>query len=383
MDLVEFDKIKDLLRKYSGNEINQEAKNELLYKIISDENKSLLSEILISELNEYDENQSNNEVVDFDHLLSNIINKIRYSESKRYVSQQLSKQRYLKRILLSTVSIAAVFTIAFFLGINRDKITKNSFSPNKAQLSYNEIKNPFGAKSEVILPDSSFIILNAGSILKYGNDFNSVHRNLTLKGEALFKVAKNADLPFIVNAGNISIKAIGTEFDVKAYDDEGIIETTLIKGSVEISKNDINNNYEKLLELLPNQKAIYIKESNQLTVNTIKEIDPSAVRTEAIRDNRILISKQVDVDQIVAWTKNKLIIKSERLEDLSIKLERKYDVKIIFGNNSIKSYRFSGELNDEPIEQVLDAIKLIAPIDFQINGKNVVMFSDKNGKDKL
>ncbi|MBA7551388.1 hypothetical protein ES705_43928 [subsurface metagenome] len=81
---------------------------------------------------------------------------------------------------------------------------------------------------------------------------------------------------------------------------------------------------------------------------------------------------------MIAWTQNQLIIKSESLEDFSIKLQRKYDVRIIFGDNAIKSYRFTGLLDDEPIEQVLDAIKLTAPIKFLIDGKTVLMQLNKD-----
>ncbi|MBA7551387.1 hypothetical protein ES705_43927 [subsurface metagenome] len=121
-------------------------------------------------------------------------------------------------------------------------------------------------------------MMNAGSILKYSNNFNTDNRNLVLEGEAYFKVAKNIDLPFIVDTGNISIRAVGTEFNVKAYLDEGIIETTLIEGSVEIIEKGKENNGKTLLNLKPNQKAFYIKESNLLTLNSIKEIDPLAVK---------------------------------------------------------------------------------------------------------
>ena len=79
------------------------------------------------------------------------------------------------------------------------------------------------------------MILNAGSVVSYRNDYNSTNRNISLAGEAYFKVARNETIPFIVNAGSISIKALGTEFNVKAYTDENIIETTLITGKINIT----------------------------------------------------------------------------------------------------------------------------------------------------
>ena len=124
-------------------------------------------------------------------------------------------------------------------------------------------------------------MLNAGSSIKYRNDYNLHNRDLVLEGEAYFKVAKNINLPLVVNAGNINIKATGTEFNVKAYSDEGMIETTLVNGKVEISSKG-NNDKDRILVLKPNQKAIYAQQSDQLTLEKIKELEPLAIKPAKI-----------------------------------------------------------------------------------------------------
>jgi ferric-dicitrate binding protein FerR (iron transport regulator) len=93
--------------------------------------------------------------------------------------------------------------------------------------------------------------------------------------------------------------------------------------------------------------------------------------------NNILISPKVDVDQVAAWTQGKLVIKGESLEDLCIKLQRKYDVTFIFRDEEIKQFRFTGILLDETLDQVLNAVKLTAPIEYIISGKSVYMSVDK------
>ena len=118
-------------------------------------------------------------------------------------------------------------------------------------MNYTEIKVPLGAISEIILPDSSQVMLNAGSTIRFRSDYNSNNRDIQLQGEGYFKVAKNENLPLIVNTGNLKIKAVGTEFNVKAYPDEGIIETTLVSGIVEISKEGQDN---VQFDLKPNQR---------------------------------------------------------------------------------------------------------------------------------
>ena len=146
-------------------------------------------------------------------------------------------------MVLQGISIAAVFCIAFFLGTIFNHASLNIISPEQSVISttYNEIKAPLGARSEIRLNDGTEVMLNAGSSIKYRSDYNLLNRDLVLEGEAYFKVAKNMNLPLVVNAGNINIKATGTEFNVKAYSDEGIIETTLVNGEVEISQKGNND----------------------------------------------------------------------------------------------------------------------------------------------
>jgi ferric-dicitrate binding protein FerR (iron transport regulator) len=273
--------------------------------------------------------------------------------------------------------MAAVFMIAFFLGSLYSMSNKNISSEPVITVNYNEIKTPFGSKSEIKLPDGTQVMLNAGSTLKYRSDYNLSNRDLVLAGEAYFKVAKNINLPLNVSAGNISIKAVGTEFNVKAYDEDGIIETTLIEGKVEITQNNQNEDKKEFIALNPNQKAIFIKDSDSFTLQKIKVIDPLLIKPASTNDNKILLSPKVDVEQVVAWTQGKLIIRGENLDNLCVELQRKYDVKFIFKNEEIKKYRFSGVLLDETLEQVLNVIKLTAPIDYYLEGKTVFLSPNK------
>jgi ferric-dicitrate binding protein FerR (iron transport regulator) len=174
----------------------------------------------------------------------------------------------------------------------------------------------------------------------------------------------------------LDIKAIGTEFNVKAYSEEGTIETTLIEGEVEIVEKGVSEKNQTLV-LKPNQKAIYTNKSDQLSLEEIRKIEPLAIKPAKIISEKLLISPKTDTDQAIAWTKDELIIKSENLETLCIKLQRKYDVKFVFNDEQVKKFRFNGTLLDETFEQVMEAIKLTAPIDYSVNGKTVILVTDK------
>jgi transmembrane sensor len=381
---MEFNKkeIEILISKYLENKCTQEEKQKILELLSKSGSERSSEEVLISQLNEFQEGQYEKHSVDFERIYNELLSEIQSRETRDSQMQQLQHRINVRRLILAGISIAAVFCIAFFLGAiynsNHNKIISTE-QPITA--SYIEIKAPLGARSEVKLNDSTEVLLNAGSSLKYRSDYNQYNRNLELEGEAYFKVAKNINLPLVVNAGNINIKATGTEFNVKAYSDEGIIETTLVKGEVEISQKG-NNDKEHILVLKPNQKAIYAQRSDQLILEKIKEIEPQAIKTAKIKTADLLVTSKTDVDQVTAWTKNKLIIRSENLESICTKLQRKYNVTFIFGDEQIKKHRFSGVLLDETLQQVLDVIKLTAPVDYFIDRKTVLLFSNKEKAEK-
>jgi ferric-dicitrate binding protein FerR (iron transport regulator) len=277
-------------------------------------------------------------------------------------------------------SAAAVFLLAFFLGINHHKNQATVIATIEKPVTYTEVKAPLGARSEIKLPDGTEVILNAGSSISYSSNYNSLNREIVLEGEGYFKVARNPDLPLCVDAGNIIIKATGTEFNVKAYSDENIIETMLGSGNVEISQRGNEKNKDVVLKLEPNQKAMYARQSDRLILEKIKEIEPLAVKPASTIIKDLLVSPKtnVEVEQEISWTKNKLIIKRENLESLCTKLGRKYNVSFVFRDDEIKKCRFTGVLLDETFEQIMDAIMLVAPIDYSLNGKSVYLFSKKD-----
>ncbi len=377
MTKQERENTENLLREYlngncSGDEIRQ------LFKILkSPENEAQFKDILMTQLDEFDDSRFKSTPVNFGGIYERILSEIRRTGERKPGFIQVRKLSKNKRLIIEILSFAAVFFIAFYIGrIN----SNNSYVLNgePSVISYNEITAPLGAKSEMILSDGTKIILNAGSTLKYTNAYNSLNRDLELEGEAYFKVAENKSLPLVLNAGKLIIKATGTEFNVKAYSEEGIIETTLIEGNVEISqKGEIRDN--EILELKPNQKAIYTGESDRITLEKVRETEPQAVKPARATTENLLISPKTDIDQVTAWINNKLIIRKENFESLCVKLQRKYNVTFVFGDEEIKKYRFTGVLLDETFEQVMDAIKLVAPVDYSVEGKLVTLVSDRNG----
>jgi ferric-dicitrate binding protein FerR (iron transport regulator) len=215
---------------------------------------------------------------------------------------------------------------------------------------------PRGSRSMTALPDGTVVWLNACSKIMYKIPDKKPVREVTIEGEAYFNVSKDPVHPFIVNAGDMIIKAYGTEFNVKAYPEEKVVETTLVKGSVSV---EIQNNPSNKTLLKPNEQAIYYK--------------PTSARSE-----NFLVTKGIDPTLYTIWINNRLQIKGETLDDLAIMLERKYDVTIHFDDNTLRDLRFTGIIENETIEQILELIKISSNVDYRINGREIWL--SKSGK---
>jgi transmembrane sensor len=206
--------------------------------------------------------------------------------------------------------------------------------------------NPRGQRSVLLLPDGSKVWLNADSNLDFSKDFNtSSTREVFLKGEAYFDVVRNPNKPFIVRTSAISIRVLGTAFNVKSYDEDRTIETTLVHGKVSISKIGATREDEQLI-LAPNQRAVFRKSSNTINV------------------------EQVAAERNTAWRFEKLVFDETPFYDVIARLERWYDVKIHVGEQEL-SCRLTAEIEHEKLEDVLKLLEVSHNIKWQINGKEV------------
>lgn len=274
-------------------------------------------------------------------------------------------------VLHEIIRIAAVFVIALFLG----GLGYYFIDQKKDIISeplYVEYVSPLGSRSFVKLADGSKIWLNAGSTLKYQNSYGINNRELQLTGEAFFEVEKNKDLPFIVKTSEIDITALGTKFNVKAYSEEKTIETTLIEGSVKLESSTVK--LKEDLFLKPNEKAVFTKKNQSLELIAHQQQNNTPV--SAVAKPKLEIIESVEPEPIISWKDKRWIINNEKLGDLAIKLERRYDVNFIFDNELLKEHSFGGTLEDETLEQILEAISFSSPIKYVIDNKTVYIILD-------
>ncbi len=286
--------------------------------------------------------------------------------------QLIVRYRSVAAVLFVTILMAGAGWAGFSIRSEMIKSDENVFTT---------IYSPAGQKTEVTLPDNSKVLLNSKTTLRYSSAFNVKNRDIYLNGEAFFDVAKKS-IPFEVKTAAINIKVLGTAFNVKCYDDEDVVEATLVRGSMKIEKiNSVTGSSEEIL-LKPNQKILFLrnvsasgkamdigKESGTLTIREVEKIPLQHV-------TQVELISSYDTEKSTGWKEGLLIVEGESLGDLSKKIERRYDVRFVFRDEKLKRYKYSGTLREYSLEQVLNALKLTSPISYIVDKQ--IVYIDKN-----
>lgn len=236
------------------------------------------------------------------------------------------------------------------LKVSSNQIAYHPDVPAKAQppatalVAYNTLATPRGGQYQVKLPDGTQVWLNAASSLKFPTTFTGNERRVILTGEAYFEVVENAHQPFRVQVGDVEVTDLGTHFNIMAYDDEPAIRTTLLEGSVKISKKE-----GKGATLIPGQQAVI-------------ENDPSA----GIK----IIS--TDVEQSVAWKNGLFSFHRTDIYTLMRQISRWYNVDVSFAD-SLKVF-LNGNINrNVKASEVFQMLELTGEVDFTIKGRTVIV----------
>ncbi|HXD79200.1 MAG TPA: FecR family protein, partial [Puia sp.] len=207
---------------------------------------------------------------------------------------------------------------------------------------YNTLTTPRGGLYSIILPDGTRAWLNASSSLRYPTTFYGPDRDVSLTGEAYFEVAPNPSQPFKVVAGGTTIDVLGTHFDVMAYDDEPVVATTLLEGSVKVLSG-------------PQQMRLAPGEQSRLQ-----------------KTDRRLYSAQVDVDEAIAWKNGVFRFTSEDIHSVMRKLARWYDVEVKYEGEV--DQHFTGAVpRDADISALLKTMELTNAVRFRVEGRTVTV----------
>lgn len=228
------------------------------------------------------------------------------------------------RWLLIKLAMAASVAAVFCAGYVFRKQLDNWIDP----VTYQETVALKGELKMISLSDGTTICLNAGSRLSYPDKFKQNTREVTLTGEAFFKVAHNSSRPFIIHSGKINTTVLGTSFNVKAYDEDKAIKITVVSGKVGIVAQGMAVKHHAVL-LTPNMQLVYTK-ANQ-TLDTQK-IDDAA--------------------SVISWQQGKLQYHNTPLSDVLADVQRKYNV-VIKADKNLLNCTLYADFNNMPLQKVL------------------------------
>ena len=304
-----------------------------------------------------------------DHFnkILDIANSTDLIDNAMMVDDKTNFAKKIKPFLKWSMATAAVL-IGLAVCIPYFKNNKNNFLDKGDH--YNEIVAKRGTKTKIILPDGSQVWLNSDSKLSYGVRFNDSIREVSLEGEAYFDVIKDKKRPFVVVTNALNIRVLGTAFNIKSYAEDATIETTLIRGMIEVRKN--NEPATKKIILTPNEKLIYNK-TEALLVRPTNEQNTIAKKLEAL--SITTLSKNIpDSSRVeIAWIYGRLVFDGDSFVTLAEKMERWYNIKITIQNQSISNNRFSGVFEKENVEEAFRALQLITMFKYEIYENEILI----------
>ena len=239
------------------------------------------------------------------------------------------------------------------------------------------IAAPRGAKKSMQLPDGSKLWLNAGSSIVISNTFAAGNRQVSLEGEAFFDIRHDEQHPFIIHVGRLDVRVLGTTLNVRAYPGDSTMETTLINGKVEVgvagdaSSTIILHQNEKLTIAMNHPASAAKNEDSHVS-------GPDSLNAGRTANTPVnFVRRPIEPDRTdgtiteTSWVSNKLVFRQETLANMATRLERWYDVTIIFDNQRFRNDTLSGTFPQEPLADVMHALQITAGFHYRID-KNTV-----------
>ncbi len=276
------------------------------------------------------------------------------------------------------ILIPVIILVAATVGLLLSETKDSSITDKKPVTSSVTTKN--GNRTKMVLPDGSQVWLNAGSRLDYKDkEYNKSIREVSLTGEAYFDVVKDKDKPFIIHTSKINIKVLGTAFNVKSYPDEKMTETSLVRGSVEVTVN--NRPTEKYI-LKPNEKLVIANEDKPEEHQQGQKpgwVLKAPIKTNSVPEPIVAIRhlSYLPEDSTIietSWVENKLIFRKEAFEDLAMRMERWFDVSIRFENEEVKKEKLTGIFESETIDKALMALQMTAGFKYKTNKNEIIIY---------
>lgn len=260
----------------------------------------------------------------------NLFKAIDNSKSIKFKSPHFLRYAAVAIIILCTCSYVGYFAYH----------TNKAFSMIEVSATAKSIKR-------VLLPDGTNVWLNHSSTLRYPQKFTKEKRDVELKGEAYFEVTKNPHQPFIVKSDAMTIEVLGTKFNFNTKHSNNYEELSLLEGVVQIH----GNNDKNTITIIPGQKIILNKQTQQITI------------------------QRVDARMESLWHENMISFKRSNIQKIVAILERLYNIHINIDSNINQRMTYSGEMRRyEQIDSALKALCYSMPICYKRKGEYIYLY---------
>lgn len=252
------------------------------------------------------------------------------------------------------VRYAAIIAVIFGAAISVHHLQQRIPAHSVVYVKQMVVHNSKGVYS-MSLPDGSKVWLHGATTLTYPEQFSDSIRIVDLQGEAYFSVLADEFHPFVVQTPTAKVCAIGTEFNITAYPDDRVTTTTLVKGTVQV----LQNHHTESVQLKPGQQIMTGFQGK-------KEEIPAAIQ-------------EINIELYTDWKDGIYRFKNESFQNITLRLERMYGVKIHIENEDLKKDSFSGMFTtDHSLKEIFEIIDISNPISYTVKDKVVSIRNKKN-----
>jgi len=325
----------ELLTKYINNETNSREKLEVeAWLNASEANRETLEKTrqMLEKVDVYFTNKKFNSAAAW----KNVHSKIHPAQSKK-----MKHKRTGKEVVLRFYKYAAILLVALLLGSVTYFGFKNQMPVlfNQSVTAENQVVNNY------VLPDGSVVTLNRNSKLIFPKHFKKNVREVTITGEAFFDVKPNANKPFIINAGNVQVKVLGTSFNVCAYPDTETVEVVVESGKVQVTRKDAGPEIKnREVFLLPGEKGTLFNQN-------------------------LMLKKSVNTDpNIISWKTHDLVFNKVPLSEVIRCLEKVYNIKIQVMEPELNNLVLTAHFDKKPVDFILNVVRLT--FNLELSGEN-------------
>jgi ferric-dicitrate binding protein FerR (iron transport regulator) len=320
-----------LFNKYQKGTCSETEAKELMDFLEDPTNDQLIKTDAYNFWNTLSDNIENDSL---DGMLLELHKRIRKYDKE--TNKHRFKNNRFTNFLLKT---AAVLTIPLILYSGYLTFTGEGWKNYASKIAIHTVHVPAGVRTDFILSDGSHIWLNSGSVFKYPDQFNGKLREVELIGEGYFDIAKDPDHPFIVKSGVLNVEVKGTAFDVISYPEDTEVDVIVESGLVNLFTGQYEGR-KHLAALNPGERMTYNKNGYSASVT------------------------QVDAAKYTVWKNGILVFRDDPMSEVVKRLSHKFNVDIELQSPGIAEYVYTATFVDESLFQILDLLKISAPLDY-------------------